>query len=358
MIKTLAVISAMFGMCATSLTTAELVNPLPVIQVKAPLASAIYQRNSKNLAEISVECKVPNGFGPVLCQVVVQKGGQSVADWVLLKDAGTPTQRSTKLQLSSGWYKLEFRGQAADKSSHQALVEPFGVGEVFIICGQSNSANYGGPKQKPADARISSCDWATGKWGRADDPQPGASGSGGSAWPKLGDLMAGKYDLPVGFISLGVGSTSVGQWAVEGNLYPRITKALALTKPNGVRAILWHQGESDSLAGTTTEVYAKTLTAMIEKSRQDAGFELPWGIAVASWHPDKTATVEKQAQVVAAQHLVVKNVPQVFQGPCTDSYHLKGMLLDSVHFNEKGLSAHAEGWLMALAPLLKQSSGK
>ncbi|MEX0670555.1 MAG: hypothetical protein WD060_08885 [Pirellulales bacterium] len=48
-------------------------------------------------------------------------------------------------------------------------------------------------------------------WRVANDPQPGASGSMGSLMPPLGDELVKRLDVPVGF-----------------------------------RAVLWHQGESDS----------------------------------------------------------------------------------------------------------------
>ena len=44
---------------------------------------------------------------------------------------------------SGGWHRLDVRAVAGEKIVGQAVVEHFGIGEVFVIAGQSNSANHG-----------------------------------------------------------------------------------------------------------------------------------------------------------------------------------------------------------------------
>ena len=112
---------------------------------------------------------------------------------------------------------------------------PVGVGEVFVTCGQSNSANYGNPPRKAQDDRVSSCNFQTGLWQHGDDPQPGEGGGGGSPWALLGDLLVKEYDVPVGFICVGVGSTAVSFWTPTGNGYRTLKQALQLAGKQGVR---------------------------------------------------------------------------------------------------------------------------
>ena len=222
------------------------------------------------------------------------------------------------------------------------------MGEVFITCGQSNSANHGAPPQKAQDERVSSCHFGNGLWRHGDDPQPGASGKGGSAWALLGDLLAKKYDVPVGFICVGVGGTPVSFWTPRGRGYAQLKRALQIAGPQGCRAVLWHQGESDSMAGTTAGNYAQMLGSAIAQSRKDAGWDVPWGVALASFHPAPAATPARQAAVIEGQKKVITMVPNVFKGAETDSFHTRGWLADTVHFNAKGLAAHAQGWADAL----------
>lgn len=86
------------------------------------------------------------------------------------------------------------------------------------------------------------------------------------------------------------------------------------------------------------------------------GWEVPWGIAVASFHPAPEATADKQAAVAEGQKKVISTVPGVFEGPTTDGFRERGFLHDGVHFNAQGLTAHAQGWEMALAKIIGPDS--
>ena len=77
------------------------------------------------------------------------------------------------------------------------------------------------------------------------------------------------------------------------------------------------------------------LSGTIARSRQDAGWDVPWGVALASFHPSPQATAERQAAVVTGQREVMATVSGVFQGPATDSFRTRGWLSDTVHFNAR-----------------------
>lgn len=227
-------------------------------------------------------------------------------------------------------------------------VEKVGVGEIFITAGQSNSTNCGDTPIVPWHDTVSA--WTGSVWRHAFDPQPICGGPsdicstdpayGGSPWSRLGDILAHQLGVPIGFISVGYGGTSVEQW-LPGGLYGRLKSAITDSRLYGLRAILWHQGETDSIAGTSTSDYAGRLTKIIEQSRIDAGWEVPWGVALAAYLPQTSEAVE--AAIRAGQLQVANNLPSVFQGPNTDSL---GPLyrFDTVHFNLEGLLEHAFGW--------------
>lgn len=314
-----------------------------MLEVAQPTDRAIFQRNARNLGSVPVECATPAGAKTVEVRVVDRRDEQVAKDWAVLKPG-------LEVSLPAGWYRFEFRATAGDAVVATGAVEHVGVGEVFVTCGQSNSANHGKPPQKATDDRVCSCDFQTGRWRHAADPQPGATGTGGSPWPLLGDRLAKDYDVPVGFICVGVGSTTVDAWTKA--QYPRLQKAVTLAGPGGVRAVLWHQGESDSIARTTARAYAERLRRVIERCRADAGWPVPWGVALASFHPQTKALPAVQAAIIAGQRSVIATVPNVFAGPATDAYQARGWLADAVHFNEQGLAAHAAGWADALAAVI------
>jgi lysophospholipase L1-like esterase len=111
-----------------------------------------------------------------------------------------------------------------------------------------------------------------------------------------------------------------------------------------------------SLAATSADDYAKMLGQTIAQSRLDAGWTVPWGVALASFHPSAQATEERQLAVINGQKKVIAQTSDVFLGPATDSFRKRGFLGDGVHFNAEGLAAHARGWSEAIAPLLEKHS--
>jgi hypothetical protein len=105
---------------------------------------------------------------------------------------------------AGGWYRLEVRASTNGQVMAQAAVQHVGIGELLVVAGQSNAANHGEEKQVTRTRRVAAFDGR--QWRLADDPQPGASGQGGSFMPPLGDELAQRLDVPVGFIACGIGS--------------------------------------------------------------------------------------------------------------------------------------------------------
>ena len=135
-------------------------------------------------------------------------GAASDAGWQRLNATFSNRTISGVLDAAAGgWWRLEVRVSHGGKAVASGAVEHVGVGEVFVIAGQSNSANHGQEKQKPQSGRVATFDGTN--WRLADDPQPGASGGGGSFIPPFADAVVAKQDVPVGIIACGIGATSV-----------------------------------------------------------------------------------------------------------------------------------------------------
>lgn len=243
-------------------------------------------------------------------------------------------------ELPEGWHRLELRTHHNGSESVTFEVSPVGVGEVFIVAGQSNSANHGETALVPTDPRVST--WGPSGWREGHDPQPAATGTRGSPWPPLGDRLTARYDVPVGFLSVGYGGTKVDRWVPEAaDLFPRLTDALDETRPGGVRGILWHQGESNA-GGTTSEDYADMLAAVVLGTRAYAGESIPWFVARVGFTP--SADPNLSAQVVAGQDAVIEADPLTFAGPYTDDLNGTAWRYDTIHFNVAGLEEHARRW--------------
>jgi hypothetical protein len=130
------------------------------------------------------------------------------------------------------------------------------------------------------------------------------------------------------------------------NNFPRLEWAVRVVGSNGARAVLWHQGESDSIDRTTAETYAARLRAVIGGSRDAAGWDIPWLVARVSFHP--APRPEEMRAVVKGQEDVVGS-KCIFQGPTTDDMlGEQWRAPDLVHFNGAGLVEHGTRWARAI----------
>ena len=308
------------------------------VTITAPESRAVFQRDAQGGALVEVRCIVEAIVLEALevRAVPMDESSGTATDWELVSTATSGLEYVHALRLDGGWYRIEARTSEGEGLTSEAAVEKVGVGEVFITAGQSNSANSGLPQLAPEEDRVSA--WGPDGWQHAQDPQPIATGGGGTPWPVLGDLLVREYRVPVGFISVGWGGTSVREWLPHLALYPRLRDALDVVQQHGLRAILWHQGESDNNGGTRFEDYVTRLQTVIGESRSDAGFDVPWGIALVSF---AGAVADR---IIDAQNAVIASDPLVFEGPATDPLVGPEWRHDGIHFNEPGLREHARLW--------------
>ena len=202
--------------------------------------------------------------------------------------------------------------------------------------------------------------------------------------PLLGDLLVREFEVPVGIIAYGQGGTSLREWLPEGSrfpnpptvenkvrkinekewasmgkIYPGFIQRIKEFGPNGFRAVLWHQGESDANQKDPTRtleglLYEKYLTQLIERTRDELGWDIPWFVAQATYHVPGD---ESDPNIRAAQAALWKK-GVAFPGPDTDQ--LKGELRErggqGVHFSGPGLEAHADAWFEKVTPWLLQKT--
>lgn len=281
---------------------------------------------------------------------------------------------------AGGWYRLEVRALRKGKEIAIVSVNHVGVGEIFVVAGQSNSANYGEEKQSTQTGLVTAFDGS--QWQPALDPEPGAGGKKGSFMPLFGDAMVQRFKVPVGLVPMGIGSTSVrewlpagilftnpptitrnviamgeGQWSAKGRIFTSLVNRLNQLGPRGFRAVLWHQGESDArqakpectLPGI---LYCKYLEQLIGESRKQIGWDAPWFVAQVSYHnPTDTASPDLRAAQKA-----LWDSGAALEGPDTDA--LTGEMREKngqgIHLSAKGLRAHAQLWFVKVSPWLEK----
>ena len=119
--------------------------------------------------------------------------------------------------------------------------------------------------------------------------------------------------------------------------------------PQGFRAILWHQGESD--VAMPGEEYKAKLKNTILASTKQAGWEFPWFVAQATYHNAEKPRFE----AIRSAQKALCDEGFAMLGPDTDTltgdhrdYEGKG-----IHFSPKGLKAHGQMWAEKVIPYIK-----
>jgi hypothetical protein len=351
------------------------------LTLASPQDYQVCQRASKDKGAIAISGEFT---GPITestsleARVVAE---DSAGEWRKLPAIFAGAKFSAELDApAGGWYRVEVRVSSGGQVLAESSVEHVGVGEVFVVAGQSNSANHGEERQRTKTGRVASCNG--GGWQLADDPQPGASGGGGSFLPPFGDAIAERFNVPVGFIACGIGATSVREWLPKGITFPNpptiesrvaklpdgtweskgeafemFTGRIKQLGSRGFRAVLWHQGESDANQRDSTRtlpgsLYRDYLEDVIRESRRAIGWDAPWFVAQVSYHVPGD---ESSPEIRAAQAALWKD-GLALEGPDTDA--LKGGLREAggkgVHFSGPGLREHAARWVEKVAPWLEQ----
>ena len=320
------------------------------------LERQVFQRNAQEWAAVKVAGAVPADATLVEARAELEAGLRGKATGWTVVAQGEQIKNgkfSGSLKLATGgWYslKVRFRKSTDDQTAlGESSVGQVGVGDVFITAGQSNSANFGNPPQEAQDDRVVYFD---GKgFVHAKDPIPGGCGGGGSPWALLGDRIAASQQVPVCFRSASLTWTEVKNWLPpDTDLYKNLLACVKVFGKDGVRAVLWHQGESDTLVKTSAETYCDRIKTIVETLSKDAGYEVPWFVAQASFHPGSQAP-EQEWVAKGQQMLWTKGI--CHQGPITDDLLGTEYRHDGVHFNQKGLAKHAERWFDALSKAFK-----
>jgi len=306
-------------------------------------------------------------------------------DWVRLRfDRSNAVFHASLRTIPGGFYRLQIRALKGQQLVAEAIVPHVGVGEVFVVAGQSNSTNYGEVRQTTATGMVVAFDGSS--WRLANDPQPGVQDGStkGSFLPSFGDALYRKYHVPIGVADVGHGSTSVRQWLPagfpiyvmptmtkfvdhntrgelisDGTLFSGLISRIHQLGRHGFRALLWHQGESDSNQKPEHQIsaalYRKMMVELIKTSRKGAGWNFPWFVAEATYQPTAQSAPSTEAAQRSLWHRGLAN-----EGPDTDTLgaEYRQNQGKGVHFNSEGLQKHGEMWAQSveryLDPILGQ----
>ena len=323
--------------------------------ITSPLEYQVFQRHARNEGKIRVSGRTAQDADRLQVRFRGKPlEGDLPGQWQTIDLADGNFEQQVTLP-AGGWFAMDFKLSKGNKTLEERTVEKFGIGEVFVGAGQSNSTNSGQFQTKQESGMVAS--FSGEDWQLADDPQPGVAdkSQGGSYYPAFGDALYEHYKVPIGIASTGFGGTSVNQWQPEGDgLFKWMMTRIGQLGPHGFRAVLWHQGESD--VGMTADEYYDKLKRVIVASREEAGWDVPWFVAQVSYHnPDKPS---HESTRTAQARLWADGI--ALEGPDTDTLTGEDRDFDGkgIHFSPKGLKAHGIMWAEKVEPFIDRQLAK
>lgn len=366
-----------FSLCFLSLRVSLLFGQS--LTLDSPVSRMVFQRALDNSALVPVRGRVQGQVDRVVGRLVARQGGQTT-HW----HEGTVQNGTFLLNIpaSGGFYDLEVVAKAGTVEVSRLRRERIGVGEVFVVSGQSN--NFGEPgKGLPAtDDRVSVVNYWPGHDGYLDEqnmPMTFAQAGPGTfcgprnplhIWGGLGDRLVAKLGVPVLFLGAAHPGSSTNNWREAAQGMDRVTgRSWSNNAPyrplrialqqygcvTGVRGVLWHQGESDN-SYQTTEGYVNNMRVLIDQTRADSKFsKLSWMIARASYYPFYPGR-ERDPAIIAGQNQLIQTVDNCFPGPYTDEFIGPTYREDMIHFSEYAYGFLADLWNQHLNPAYFQNA--
>lgn len=307
------------------------------ITISSPVVRQIFQRDLNNQATVTITGSYSQPIDTIQVRFTPVKAGQGTAiDWTVIKSAPLGGLFKGSIVVKGGWYIMDVRGLLNGKLvGNISTLERVGVGEVFVIAGQSNAGGSGLLETKETaaeDDRVNCANfisprsynpkgWDPFKFFQADLSQfsiiefsqlkktsaIGPMGLGPYYWGKVGDALALKLNVPVMFFNTGWAGASLKTWRYSaenptlqapsdyfpdvrqfdypkgGYPYVNLSTVLKYYGINlGVRAVLWMEGETHNLFNleaigrgeappTTVNSYLDDLRRLVKRTRQDLG---------------------------------------------------------------------------------------
>ncbi|GAA4458603.1 hypothetical protein GCM10023189_31130 [Nibrella saemangeumensis] len=348
----------------------------------------VVQRNSDNQAPLHIAgtFTIPVDRIEVRLTPVLQKHGRPT-NWLLLQADPKNGVFEGTIQAEGGWYTLDVRGMREGRMVSLAQVERVGVGEVFLVAGQSNAMGVPNLGSKSASERVVSFDAINWHYNKndvleaKDNPFPVPKftqlrdrcyiypmGEAAWAWSELGDMIADRFGVPVAFFNASCPSTVAENWSATANGIPAVnifnSKPWPYLQPYtnlrntlqyfhsqfGIRALLWFHGESDAIPlRTSTENYRRFVQDLINATRRDYAPHLTWVVAKGSVGH---ATSTPISAIINAQNQLIQTPGNnVWPGPDSDGIQVPRPShghFENVRNGLQGISLFAASWNQAL----------
>lgn len=325
---------------------------LPTLEIFSPSDYQIIQRDGSDLADIAIAGRVRN----VTSDVEARWNGGA---WTTIASNANGDFSGSLTNQSAGQGTLEVR--LADYTAVSESLAYVGIGDVFLIAGQSNASGRGVSSQSYSHATLKACLFGNdGEWKELTDPTDSPTdqldsasadtspAAAGSVWPPLATSIMADQGVPVAFVPCAKGSTSITAWQPGASHTDRTTLYGSMNyraEQTGAKALLWWQGETDAEGAMAQATYNGHLDTLAAAIASDIGCKI---MACKLQNSSGISDVNEAAINAAIAEAWADNA-NVLQGPdlsdlgSDDAYHLQG--------DEKLATAAGRWWTAIQAAL-------
>jgi hypothetical protein len=255
--------------------------PFDVLDIDTPAAYQVIQRTG-TAADIAIS-------GTILAtgahDVEARWNGGA---WETIDTTATGSYSGTLSAQAQGQGTLEVR--LTDYVDRSRSVANIGVGDVFVIAGQSNASGRGTNSQTYSHATLKAGLFKNAyTWIELADPTDSATGqidtvssdtspaAAGSIWPLLATLHMADQGVPVAFVPTAKGGTSITSWVPGGDHADRATLYGSMkyrASVTGAKAVLWWLGETDAINAMDQVTFNGHLDTIANAVQTDLGVKL------------------------------------------------------------------------------------
>ncbi len=219
--------------------------------------------------------------GQVYAKLLCEKTGRTAIDWKKAQQSGNQWSVEFK-KVPPGLYTIATCLRESDEDLELARQGDkrfhVGVGDVFVIAGQSNAVGFGREAYDDPPMLGVHLLRNSGHWDLAAHPLGDSTGSlkvnrdkknpGHSPYLCFAKLLCGALGYPVGLVQTALGGSGMALWNPDetGTLYQNM---LCCAKKCGrIKGVLWYQGESEAISNNT-DGYADRFLNMVSRLRAD-----------------------------------------------------------------------------------------
>lgn len=236
---------------------------------------------------------IPSGKAVVQARVALESTGENVIPWTECQVLDDSRWEITLEKVpAGGLYRIEttmtYEGWDGLSCTRGDMIHNVGVGDVFVIAGQSNAA--GRAKNPVADEPELGIHVlrTSARWDLASHPLGETTGAvhvghyenhnpGHSPWLHFAKRLKKELGYPIGLVPAAYGGAPLRWWNPEEN-GALLTNMLEMLGDYDIhpKAVLWYQGEAEGFEDSA-ETYLERFAATVRHTRQALGQpELPF----------------------------------------------------------------------------------